>query len=224
MDDIFIVEIENVLAPELCNEIIERFERDENKALGSTGIDLLSDTKISTDLFISNKSNWDDINDILLKNIYCKYKNIYCKKMEKLTSADQWWCNSYGKILDSNGKKTTTPCRIAGTVDLINTISGFQIQRTKKGEYYRWHDDNAEIENRYLTYIYYLNTLDEEDGGCTEFINGKKVKPEQGKLLIFPATWTCVHRGTPVLGKTKYIATGFLKHIDSSVNLPNLNL
>jgi hypothetical protein len=224
MDDLFIVEIENALTSELCNEIIERFERDENKRRGEVGNGVLVDIKKSTDLFISTLPDWYDINQSLLKNLHQSYKNVYCEKIKKITDANRWWYTSYKKIHNLDDKKTTKTYAIPGVDDIINTISGFQIQRTKKGESYDWHTDYRHSEYRYLTYIYYLNTLDEEDGGCTEFINGKKVKPEQGKLLIFPATWTCVHRGTPVLGKTKYITTGFLKYVEPSVDLPHLKL
>lgn len=222
MDDPFIVEIENALSPELCNEIIEKFERDEDKLPGISGDNLHSDIKKSTDLFISENPKWVEINDLLLKNFFKTYKNVYNEKMKKLTDSDYWWGNHISVKYGDNGKEI--PFVNTGLRDTINTIEGFQIQRTEKGQGYKWHTDYKEKSERYLTYIYYLNTLDEEDDGCTEFINGRRVRPEQGKLLIFPATWTCVHRGRPVLGKTKYIATGWFKYVDPSVDLPEIRL
>ena len=54
----------------------------------------------------------------------------------------------------------------------------------------------------------YLNTI--EDGGETEFLyQGKRVKAEQGKLLIWPAGFTHVHRGNPPLKESKYILTSW---------------
>ena len=61
---------------------------------------------------------------------------------------------------------------------------------------------------RILTYLFYLNTIDE--GGETEFVDGTKIKPEKGKLLIFPATWAYVHKGNMPLSSNKYIVTGWL--------------
>ena len=61
---------------------------------------------------------------------------------------------------------------------------------------------------RILTYLFYLNTIDE--GGETEFIDGTKIKPEKGKLLIFPATWPYVHKGNMPVSSNKYIVTGWL--------------
>jgi hypothetical protein len=222
MDDIFIVEIENALSPELCNEIIEKFEQDEGKEPGVTGYGTVTDIKKSTDLFISSKPEWHEINDLLIKNFCDNYKNVYNEKMEKLPGSNQWWILSTMTSLDHTGKQIKFIRD--GIRDMINTITGFQIQRTKKGEHYHWHTDELRKEQRYLTYIYYLNTLDEEDGGYTEFISGKKIKPEQGKLLIFPATWTYVHRGNPVLGKTKYIITGWFKNAELRTDVPTINL
>jgi hypothetical protein len=59
--------------------------------------------------------------------------------------------------------------------------------------------------SRLFSCLIYLNTLEDNQGGCTEFMCGKKVRPEQGKLLIFPSTWTYVHRGAEVKnGGVKY--------------------
>tara|TARA_B100001175_G_C19466160_1_gene619192 strand:+ start:784 stop:1380 length:597 start_codon:yes stop_codon:yes gene_type:complete len=70
-------------------------------------------------------------------------------------------------------------------------------------------DANDKSEScRILTYLFYLNTVDE--GGETEFIDGTKIKPEKGKLLIFPATWPYVHKGNMPLSSNKYIVTGWL--------------
>lgn len=101
----------------------------------------------------------------------------------------------------------------------LNNIndSGFQIQKyTANHGRYNYHHDVFFIKNnesftqmRLLTFIWYLNTVDE--GGETEFFNGRlKIKPEKGKLLIFPATWTYVHRGCMPISNDKYILTGWL--------------
>jgi hypothetical protein len=81
---------------------------------------------------------------------------------------------------------------------------GYSIQEMKTGDFYDWHadfdgDTLVNIDgNRCITAIWYLNTLDEDQGGCTEFWGGKKVRPKQGMLLFFPSTWTYLHRGAPV--------------------------
>jgi len=58
-----------------------------------------------------------------------------------------------------------------------------------------------------IAMLFYLNDV---DGGETEFISGKKVIPSAGKLVMFPSTWNCIHRGvTPNKGK-KYIISAYL--------------
>lgn len=85
---------------------------------------------------------------------------------------------------------------------------GYQIQRTEPGGFYVWHTDERDDhdKSRYLTYLWYLNDVVE---GHTEFISGERVYPEEGKLLLFPATWTYQHRGTPPKS-VKYICTGWM--------------
>lgn len=58
----------------------------------------------------------------------------------------------------------------------------------------------------------YLNTV--EKGGKTDFPNqGLSVKPEAGKVVIWPAAYTHPHRSAPDLDEWKYIVTGwFIYH------------
>ena len=59
-----------------------------------------------------------------------------------------------------------------------------------------------------LAYTVYLNGV--EEGGETEFLyQGVKIKPEPGKLSIFPTSFTHPHRGNPIYKGVKYIVTGW---------------
>ena len=89
-----------------------------------------------------------------------------------------------------------------------------QIQRTDKGGHFDWHSDLADT-NRWLAVIVYLNDIDEENGGSTEFNSGRKVQPERGKVIIFPVTHLHLHKGNVILnGPSKYIITIFIKNPD----------
>lgn len=87
--------------------------------------------------------------------------------------------------------------------------NGYAIQRTDPGEFYHWHIDGGshEFALRQLVAIWYLNDV-EGPGGETEFsYQNIKVKPEAGKLCLFPPFWTHEHRGVTLEKGAKYIAT-----------------
>lgn len=86
---------------------------------------------------------------------------------------------------------------------------GYAIQRTDPGEFYHWHIDGGshEFAMRQLVAVWYLNDV-AGPGGETEFLYQQiKVRPEAGKLLLFPPFWTHEHRGVTLEAGVKYIAT-----------------
>ena len=85
------------------------------------------------------------------------------------------------------------------------------LQRTVPlgGGFHNWHCEDAgyNVAHRTMAWMVYLN--DVEDGGETEFIyQQKRFKAERGTVLIWPASYTHMHRGNPPL-TNKYIATGW---------------
>ena len=181
-----IYEKEGAVDKKICDEIIARFERDANKRDGETGWGIIKDIKDTTDLRISGKESWKDIDQIIF-NIMTTHFNIYTRDK--------------GVTID-NEKQTFLPN------DLMDT--GYQIQKYKKNQgKYTWHTDTAihDKKIRYLTFIIYLNTI--EDGGETDFVF-KKIKPTAGKIIYFPATWTFPHCGRVPISDDKYIITGWL--------------
>ena len=93
-------------------------------------------------------------------------------------------------------------------------IYNFKIQRSSPGQgYHYWHSENNRIpySKRILTFIVYLNDI--EEGGETEFLYYKKrVKPETGRIILFPCSFMHTHRGNPPLTKTKYIVTTWVEY------------
>ena len=86
---------------------------------------------------------------------------------------------------------------------------GYAIQRTDPGGYYHWHIDGGshEFAFRQLVAVWYLNDV-QGPGGETEFLYQQvKIKPEAGKLVLFPPFWTHEHRGVTLEQGVKYIAT-----------------
>jgi len=178
----------NNLSREFCDEIIDMFE--EGETLGETHLGItfrgLDPTiKESTDLAISGDGQirWKEIDTKL-------YEALQEPVSQYLSEVVGEWGCFYGE-------------------DTYDT--GYQIQRTKPGTIgYIAHNDSS-IEGEYrriVTYIWYLNDVEED--GETEFIDRMKVKPEAGKLVLFPATWTFPHRGIPPKTGLKYICTGWV--------------
>ena len=91
----------------------------------------------------------------------------------------------------------------------------FNIQKYKPNESFSaWHCERNGPKSglRFLSFMTYLNDI--KKGGQTEWLYQKlKVKPAQGKTLIWPAEWTHTHRGLPAPKETKYIATGWYGYI-----------
>ena len=86
---------------------------------------------------------------------------------------------------------------------------GYGLQRYLPGEHYHWHIDGGshEFSQRQLVAIWYLNDVP-GPGGETEFLyQDVKIKPEQGKLVLFPPFWTHEHRAVTLNEGVKYIAT-----------------
>lgn len=175
----FIFEKRNALSPEVCTAAIERFEMQPDEQYeGRIGQLAEKDRSIkkSTDLVVSGKPHWKDIDQALFRSI--------------------------GQaILEF---RETFPYFKGPFKDM-----GYAIQRTNPGEHYHWHIDGGshEFSQRQLVAVWYLNNVP-GPGGETEFLfQDVKVKPEQGKLLLFPPFWTHEHRGVTLQTGVKYIAT-----------------
>jgi hypothetical protein len=101
---------------------------------------------------------------------------------------------------------------IFNSLHLSNLTSVQQkIQKTtKSGGYHNWHFEQILFHNssRVLVWSIYLN--DVKEGGETEFLyQSERHKPEQGKIMVFPANFLYTHRGNPPLSGDKYILTGW---------------
>jgi hypothetical protein len=184
---------EKTLSSDFCQHVINKFECDERKHQGLIGLDRrTSSIKKSVDLNISFYEDWKSEDGIFYTSLnegfidYIQHCNLH---------------NAYFPF-----------AYVGGGMKANTKDSGYQIQRTNPGEYYKWHHDGW-IEKKFLrlvTYMWYLNDVIYD--GYTEFANGIKIQPEQGKLLIFPASWTYVHQGFPPKSETKYICTGWISY------------
>ena len=104
----------------------------------------------------------------------------------------------------------------------INYVSAVVLlQKTQPTEgYHMFHGENINwnLHTRTMAWMAYLN--DVEEGGETEFLYQQlKVKPKKGTVVIWPGSYTHLHRGNPPMSD-KYIATGWYQ---GSIGLSQVN-
>jgi len=179
----YITEYPEALSIEFCNQLIDKFEKDSRKVQGVVGGGYRPEVKQSEDLHITQMPEYQEEDRVL-------YESLSPRLTEYM---EEHW----GAISHS-------------AEDI--TDSGYQIQKTVPGGFYTWHHDGMIQADgtllREITYIWYLNTV--EEGGETEFKTGEKIKPEAGKLILFPAVWPYGHRGVTPISGDKYICTGWV--------------
>jgi hypothetical protein len=189
---------ENSICKSLCNEIISMFEEETNKYEGVTAIGLNKNIKDTLDFIIPRDNNikWNKIDKFLSKELDRNIKK---------------YISNLSKKLDTTQENSILKYNVCDTDFLIT--GEFMIQKyiENKGRYIYHNDATIDYTNkksRVLTYIFYLNDVDE--GGHTEFYGELKIKPKAGQLVLFPATWTYPHRGMMPKSSDKYIITGWL--------------
>lgn len=175
----FVFEKHQALDAQFCQSVIERFEQNvQDHYPGRIGQQANENTDIkrSTDLVVSGKSHWKDVDRALFKSLGLAIREFR-----------QQFPYFSGSFKDM----------------------GYGLQRTAPGEFYHWHIDGGshEFSQRQLVAIWYLNDV-EGPGGETEFLYQQiKIKPQAGKLVLFPPFWTHEHRGAVLQQGLKYIAT-----------------
>ena len=89
----------------------------------------------------------------------------------------------------------------------------FQKYETEEDGYKQWHCEHCIGEPyslRVLAWMFYLN-----DAKCgTEFMNYPTVSAKMGRLVIWPAGWTHLHKGVTPNRGLKYITTGWCSFYD----------
>ena len=193
MDD-YILEIPDFLPSDLCASIVRRFENDSRKKHGYFYYDvngtMVERDKMNTELMITGLEGWSDI-DTLFRNYTMKAYDTYMTRLDT-------YFQKYNDVYHVYDRELSTR-RVSFTP--------FPIQRIDTGGQYDWHHDGNLDAPYFVQALFYLNTLEDGDGGCTEFTNGRKVRPETGKLLVYPCSWTFLHTGGKVLRGPKYICT-----------------
>jgi len=191
VEDPYIWQVSNSLTDEFCDKLVQKFKEDsEGKVYrGIVGSGVQTEIKETLDLAVSSSSEVWKKDDEFISNKVGECINAYIDHITKCVP----------NVDFHNGIRNVTD-------------SGYHIQRYEANKgFYTWHNDYSfekDKGSRILTFIWYLNTV--EKGGETEFTNGMKIKPEKGKLVMFPSTWTYTHRGCMPYSGEKYILTGWV--------------
>ena len=178
----FIFEKQNALPAELCDDMIQRFEaQTDDQYQGRIGQTASQDNSIK-------------------------------KTTDLVVSGKDHWKDVDNNLFRSMGIaikefREAYPYFKGPFKDM-----GYGIQRYNPGEYYHWHIDGGshDFSQRQLVAIWYLNDVP-GPGGETEFLfQNVKIKPEKGKLVLFPPFWTHEHRAVTLNEGVKYIATTWI--------------
>lgn len=190
---------DNVLSKTHCKRYIKRIEeaiKEGHASPGKASSGQSEDIKVSTDFNFLNFANNKDLKLVELITETFNY-NLTSRYLNNFPHNTKFEHNSV----------------VAGKT----FYPAFNIQKYDRqvGHYNGWHveKDCLATSNRAFVFILYLN--DVELGGHTEFLfddNGEyfKVKPKAGRLIIHPASWPYVHRGTTPISNDKYIVTTWL--------------
>jgi hypothetical protein len=178
----FIKVYDDVLEPNICNFLIDLFEKnidkqervENNKKPNFTQFNLTENCKIAQEV--------TNVHSYLIAKVY-DYKNNYCKLFNKLWfpkehNFEQFRIKKYHPDLQD---------QFDTHVDVMDYSSS----------------------RRFLSFMWYLN--DVNDGGETVF-DELTIRPKRGSMLIFPPLWLFPHKGNPPISNLKYIMSTYLHY------------
>ena len=112
---------DNALDPEFCDHCIRKYEEDPYKYQGEVASGAWGDTKRSVDLTITDKDHWASEDKV--------FADCLTPKIEEYINGVTLFGQSFGDIFRLNAVASKFyDC-------------GYQIQRTKPGDFYIWHND-----------------------------------------------------------------------------------
>lgn len=198
----------NSIPKELCDDIINYYNS-ETRYPGISLVGYNPNIKNTTDFIIPlNDTKWEGIINLLHTELDKNLKKYFENITNNISSYSNNYENNFG-IKYSNFNNSY----------FFQNV--FMIQKYYKNiGNYKYHNDynihkndttynSNKLIHRIVTYLWYLN--DVEDGGETGLWYGKNgIKPEKGKLLLFPGHAGFIHAGLIPRSDDKYIITGWL--------------
>ena len=102
-----------------------------------------------------------------------------------------------------------THSRLINDVAPMMPFFGYNVQKYTPGEaYHKSHCENDGVAfQRVLAWMFYLNNA--KSG--TDFLYYPTVKAKKGRCIIWPASWSHIHKSSPNKG-IKYIISGWISY------------
>lgn len=179
----FIYEIKDALPSDICREMIRRFEANKDQQYaGRIGQNQAEESSIkkSTDLRISGRTDWKDIDSALTRSISRAF-------------------NEFGQLF---------PFFAANSFKDIGY--NMQRYFPGEYYHWHVDGGPGQFSQRQLVAIWYLNDVEGPGGETEFPIQEIAVAPKTGKLVLFPPFWTHVHRAVTLERGVKYIATTWI--------------
>ncbi|MBI5612605.1 MAG: 2OG-Fe(II) oxygenase [Gammaproteobacteria bacterium] len=176
----FIYEIAGALKPDICHEAIRRFEEkadQQNTGRIGGGQAEESAVKKTTDIFISGRDDWRDIDGLLRQSLAGGLREV--AMMYPFFGVNRFKDIGYN----------------------------LQRYRPGEYYHWHVDSGPGEFMARQLVALWYLNDVAGPGGETEFALQDVKVTPQEGKLVLFPPFWTHIHRAATVEQGVKYIAT-----------------
>ena len=201
---------DDVLSEEQCKMYIDFFE------------DVISNKSIFTcnsldELNLTEDDLPEIAKDVLRNNAYSDGRNQF-DDTQLGRSDDSLFLNllsaelssiAYGVLQDCfNAYATEYPTLRTSRISTVDV----KMQRTPPGGgYHIWHDERCEwgVDHRQVVWMIYLNDMPEGEAETEFYYQKLRVNPKAGRLVIWPAAYTHVHRGNIVFSQNKYVLTGW---------------
>jgi len=201
MSNLFIYLNPNSIPPELCDDLIQYYyDVQDQHYEGRTQGGVNKKTKDTTDFAIpvnpAPGSRWHKINKFLQNELHANLK-LYLDRLKNIPAF--------------SAEQNVVDYRMFDFQYFTESTFMMQKYEKQKGKYIYHNDFSLDADShRVITYLWYLN--DVEEGGETEIWHSLKIKPEKGKLLLFPAHFSVPHCGLMPISSDKIIITGWLYH------------
>lgn len=184
----YVTYYDNSMDKELCQEIIDRFEKNIDQQEDT----ILKGHRSFKEINITKHENWKDINDKLLDMMQFNLG----KYMAQFNIDSKAWPEQVG--YEMFRMKRYLP----NDEDEFSFHVDVQDYATAR---------------RFLVYFFYLNDVEEGGETAFQYNRNEKiilkVKPVAGRLLMFPPLWTHPHIGMKPISGPKYIIGGYLHYV-----------